>query len=443
MSKTILILVACVISAGTLFAEQPNGTFPLHADVQKNKPVTVLQAGDVIALCGDSSTDEKVYTVMLEDYFLMCMSPLKLRTVQLGLGKDLAGRLADRIETGVLPFQPTIVTTSYGLNDGGRGPMTEAIENEYRVAITAIVQKLKAGKVRQVVVGSSSAMDLDIYNLPESRPIGSPAEYNRFTLSALRDIGREVAASEGVLFANILDVECDLMLKEKAKYGKGFRVGSWDGIHQKGSNPQNGQMAIAYTFLKALGCDGAIGTISIDLNTGKADATAGHKILGCQSGTIEVESSRYPFCFFGDPKDPYATTGAIEFLPFNEDLNRFLLVVKNPGVAKVKVTWGKNSKVFTSEQVATGINLAAEFLDNPFGEQFRKIDAAVLLKQWTETGYTSQCAEAAFETAPAKKSALVREAAVSFTRDAELAQAVAALVVPLKHTIQVEAMKGE
>ena len=438
MNKTITtIALVCGIAVSAAFAQSSPAL--THA----SKPQGKLQVGDVIALCGDSSTDEKVYTVMMEEYFLMCLSPLKLRTVQLGLGKDLAGHLVDRIETGVLPLHPTIVTTSYGLNDGGRGPMTEAIENGYRTAIKAIVQKLKAGKVRQVVVGSSSAMDLDIYNLPESRPIGTPAEYNRFTLSALRDIGREVATEEGVLFANILDVECDLMVKEKAKYGKGFRVGSWDGIHQKGSNPQNGQMAIAYTFLKALGCDGDIGTITLDLKAGKAEATAGHKILASQNGAVEVESSRYPFCFFGDPSDPYATTGAIEFLPFNEDLNRFLLVVKNPGAAKVKVTWGNTSKVFTSEQVAKGINLAAEFLDNPFGEQFKKVGAAVLLKQWNETGYTSQCAEAVSETASEKKSALVREAAASFKRDAELAQAVAALVVPVKHTIQVEAVKGE
>ena len=429
------IALVCAASAFAAFAQSSPSL------VQTGKAQGKLQAGDVIALCGDSTTDEKVYSVMMEEYFLMCLSPLKLRTVQLGLQGETASMLESRIESGVFPFHPTVVTTSYGLNDGGYGPMTEEKENTYRAAMKSIVQKLKANKVRQIVVGSSSVMDLDIYNLNERRPIGAPAEYNRFTLTALRDIGKEVAVEEGVPFANILDVESALMVKEKAKYGKEYRVGSWDGIHQKGSNPHNGQLAIAYTFLKALGCDGEIGTITLDLKAGKAEATAGHKILACQKGSIEVESSRYPFCFFGDPKDPYATTGAIEFLPFNEELNRFLLVVKNPGALKIKVTWGKTSKVFTAGQAAMGINLAAEFLDSPFGEQFKKVEAAVMLQQWCETGFTKRSREITHEVVPDKKAAGIRDADESLKKDAELAQAAAALVVPVKHTIQVEAVR--
>ena len=40
-----------------------------------------------------------------------------------------------------------------------------------------------------------------------------------------------------------------------------------------------------------------------------------------------------------------------------------------------------------------------------------------------------------------KKAALIRDAADSFKKDADLAQAAAALVVPVKHTIQIEVVK--
>src|SRR3712207_7925007 len=49
---------------------------------------------------------------------------------------------------------------------------------------------------------------------------------------------------------------------------------------------------------------------------------------------------RSPFCFYGDPVQPGATSGIIEFFPFNEELNRFKLVARNISGDKAKVTWG-------------------------------------------------------------------------------------------------------
>jgi len=42
------------------------------------------------------------------------------------------------------------------------------------------------------------------------------------------------------------------------------------------------------------------------------------EILSDYQRTVEVESTKYPFCFYGDPKTPDATTGVIEFFPFND-----------------------------------------------------------------------------------------------------------------------------
>lgn len=71
----------------------------------------------------------------------------------------------------------------------------------------------------------------------------------------------------------------------------------------------------------------------------------------------------------------------LEFIPFNQELNRYLLVVKNPPAASLKITWGEESKVFTSEQLAAGINLAAEFLKNPFSAPFAKLLNAFAAQQ--------------------------------------------------------------
>ena len=72
-------------------------------------------------------------------------------------------------------------------------------------------------------------------------------------------------------------------------------------------------------------------------------------------------------------------------VPFNQELNRFMLTVKHATADKYRVNWGQQSRVFTAEELAKGVNLAAEFDDNPFASRFAMIDGAVDGKQGFET----------------------------------------------------------
>jgi hypothetical protein len=133
-----------------------------------------------------------------------------------------------------------------------------------------------------------------------------------------------------------------------------------------------------------VGLDGNLGTITVDLK-GTATATDGHKVVSAKDGKVDLESSRYPFCFFGDNKSPNSTKSILPYLPFNQDLNRLVLKVSSAEAAQYKVTWGKSSKDFTSAQLTDGINLASEFMDNPFVAPFRNVERAVAQKQSFET----------------------------------------------------------
>ena len=171
----------------------------------------------------------------------------------------------------------------------------------------------------------------------------------------------------------------EAMAQAKAKYGKEYVLAGNDGVHPG----PNGHLVMAYAFLKGLGCKGEIGTITVDLK-GSATATDGHKILSNSSGSVEVESTRYPFCFTGDPKQA-TTRSAIDFIPFNNELNRYILVVKNATAPRLKITWGKESKVYPAADLEKGINLAAEFIDNPFQEAFFKVERVMQVQQNFET----------------------------------------------------------
>jgi len=261
-------------------------------------------------------------------------------------------------------------------------------------------------------------------------------------LGKLKDVGREVAAEEGVPFADIHDVMAEVMAKAKAKYGKAYPLaGQDDGVHPD----ENGHLVMAHVFLKALGCDGDIGQITMDLRSGKATASAGHRVLSCSGGSVTVESSKYPFCFYGEPSSPHSPKGILEFLPFNEELNRFKLVVKGaPATSRVRVTWGEVSKEFSGADVERGINLAAEFYDNPFSAQFLKVEEAVKMQQDYETPLVKQLMHSMTALEP-----LVPEEKASFDaieaagmRKARLLFDVAAgRVTPVTHSIKVELVK--
>ena len=399
-----------------------------------------LQDGDFVAVIGDSITEQKQYSVFIEDYLLMCQPAAKLRVMQFGWGGETAGGFKGRMANDCLPFKPTVATTCYGMNDGGYRPFDENSQGKsYRDSHRGIVQEFKKAGVRLIVVGSPGAVDTDFFRRDPKDPGVAPkmAEMYNATLAKLRDIANQVADERAVAFANVHNAMFDAMAKAKAKYGAGYNVCGGDGFHPGA----NGQLLMAYAFLKAMGCDGNIGTITVDLAAGKAEATDGHKVLACKDGAVEVESSRYPFCFFGDPKDTNATTGIIEFCPFNQDLNRLTLVVKGVKADKVKVTWGKASKEFAAADLAKGINLAAELLDNPFCDAFKKVDQAVRAQQNFETPMIKDLVNKLAglqRMIPEETEAFDRIRAALAKKDKALYDAAAAAVEPVKHTIKIE-----
>jgi lysophospholipase L1-like esterase len=392
-----------------------------------------LAPNDLLAIVGDSITEQKMYSVYMEDYLLMCKPVEPIRVMQFGWGGETSWGYFARMDNDTLRFHPTAATTFFGMNDGGYGPQNPQKRQHYYDNQTAIVAALKKAGVRLIVVGAPDPVDITSFH----RNPKDAEMYNQ-TLADEGKVAAQVATEQGVGFADVYNTLMDTMVKAKAKLGNDYLVCGPDGVHPFA----NGHLVIAYTFLKALGCDGNIGTITVDLAADQAKATDGHKIVSVKNGVVEVESTRYPFCFTGDPKDPNSTTGIIEFFPFNQDLNRFQLVVTNAKSPKLKVTWGKSSKVYSSDDLAKGINLAAEFLDNPFSESFAKVEQAVRAQQNFETpmikGLIHEIPD--FEQMmPDTKDPFEKIAVSAEAKDKSLSDAAAAAVTPVHYTITIEA----
>jgi len=419
MTRLIVLLLSAVL-LGSLAAREPTASqLPPNARV---------------AIIGDSITEQKLYSKFIETYLLACTGRKDIKCFQFGWGGETASAFKFREENDLGAFHPTVATFCYGMNDGRYVPYTDAIGKDYENNMRAALTKARAFGVKNIVAGSPGAVDTRYF----VRPGGTtPDQYND-NLARLGEIDRKLAAELHTGFADVHKEMIDAMTRAKAALGPDYDVCGRDGVHPQA----NGHLLMAAAFLKALGLSGNIGEITVDLK-GASSASEGHRATGA-NGTATVESTRYPFCFSGDAKESNGTRSILPFCSFNDDLNRLTLRVKNLDAAKAKVTWGAESREFSKEQLAQGINLAAEFTKTPFDAAFFGVMNAVRLKQEYETPMIKgmitnfrNFVRDAIED-PEFAAALQTVKKKMLAKQAKLDAAARQLLVPVKHTIKVE-----
>ncbi len=231
---------------------------------------SVLRSGDLVAVCGDSITEQKLYSLYIGQYLLLCQPAENLMAMQFGWGGERAGGFLARVDNDVLTFEPTVATTLYGMNDGGYAPATPGMLNNYRKDMTESVRKLKAGGVRVVIVGTPGIVDPVTFK----RSSVDSTTYNE-TLAALAKVAHEVARSEGVLVADVYNAMMSSMLQARTVLGEGYKIAP-DGVHPYAS----AHLAMAYAFLKAMEVSGDIGTLSVDYSGDQATGAPGHRVMG-------------------------------------------------------------------------------------------------------------------------------------------------------------------
>ena len=398
MKKLLLITILFIVSS-VLFAQEYEtlNINPLLKDFQAVKaPETsklLLKKGDRLAICGDSITEQKMYSRIIETYLTVCEPQMDITVRQYGWGGETAQGFLSRMKNDCLRFNPTIATTCYGMNDFRYVPYTDQIGQEYRDNMSAIVELFKENDTR-VVLGSAGCVG----KRPSwQKNTSITAKDLNLSLLKLRNIDLEIAGELDVTFADVFLPMFLSTYKAQTLYGSDFKVVGDDGVHPDWA----GHIIMAYAFLKAMGLDGAIGTISVDLKTGKTTTDDGHKVISTSAASasagnsentvnqsafsVTLESGRYPYCDQGAFDQYNSVRAGMNLVPFNETLNRLMLVVRNTEAKNYKVSWGQWEKTYTPEQLNAGVNLAADFVMNPFVEPFNAVSEAVKKKQEYET----------------------------------------------------------
>jgi lysophospholipase L1-like esterase len=389
----------------------------------------LLEEGDRLAICGDSITEQKMYSRLMEAYLTACVPQLKVTVRQYGWSGEKTNGFLHRMEKDCLTFSPTVATLAYGMNDSRYRPFDVTNGQWYEDHYTAIVRSFRDQGTR-VVVGSPGCAG-KIASWVKSR--SGNLEQHNINLCALRDIAMRVAEREEVRFADIFwpMYQAQVLAPEThhATEVEPYLVAGDDGIHPGWA----GHVIMAWSMLRALGLDGDLGTMTIDLAAGTAETTGGHTVDSLKQGTLTLTSTQYPFCSRGDVDDDNSIRSGLTLVPFDEQLNRLVLRVKTPEVGMYRVTWGDQFQTFSAAELAEGINLAATFRDNPFSDAFEKVLEAVNQKQ----AYETEQVKRAFHSDAAKKNfaAVVEE---TEAKRQPLAEAVAASVVPVTHAISVE-----
>ena len=388
----------------------------------------LLKTGDRLAVIGDSITEQKMYSRLIETYLTACVPELKVSVRQFGWSGETAQGFLNRMTNDCLRFAPTVATLCYGMNDFKYRPFDENNADWYVAQYSKVVANLETAGAR-VVLGSPGCVG----KVPGwTKSEAYTRDELNITLCAFRDLDIVLADKEGARFADVFWTLFKAGYTGQTRYGTTntpYEIAGKDGVHPGWA----GHLVMAYTYLRALGLDGDLGTLTVDLGAQTATAIAGHTVESFAHNQLTVVSTKYPFCAGGETNSDQSVRSGTTLVPFFDELSRFQLVVKNATASQYQVVWGNTTNVYSSAQLAAGVNLAADFVDNPFCEPFKRVDAAVAAKQAYETKQIKEVFHGHEAQADMDKAVTQTEA-----ERAPLAAAIAAAMTPVRHTIVIQ-----
>jgi hypothetical protein len=107
-----VILCGWTLTALPLETKPDDPYFAKFSAVRAPTPAgLVLKPGDRLAICGDSITEQKMYSRILETYLTVCVPELEITVRQYGWSGERAPGFLARMTNDCLRFRPTIATS--------------------------------------------------------------------------------------------------------------------------------------------------------------------------------------------------------------------------------------------------------------------------------------------------------------------------------------------
>ena len=311
-----------------------------------------LRDGDTMVFLGDSITGARQYSKTIETYTLLRFPERKIRFVNAGRGGETAKGCLARLDQAVFGEGATVVTVAYGVNDIGWGTKADAAhQQEYLDAIAELIERCQKRGVRVFICSAAITAE-------------DPDKAENGFLQKMCDAGLALAKSKG---AGTIDVQRAMRAiqrrvlaanAKKAGKAKPDRLHVEDGVHLN----ELGQLAMGFAILKGLGAPADVSSATIDAAKGAVISASACKVTALNTSSNAASFTRLDDRLPLNLQPLWMLQG--QFIPFGEELNRYLLAVKNlaPGRYEIRAG-GRALGHWSADSLARGINIASATAD--------------------------------------------------------------------------------
>jgi lysophospholipase L1-like esterase len=347
--------------------------------LQAQTTIPRFEEGERVVFVGNSITHGGHYHSFIWLYYMTRFPDKPITIMNAGIGGESAWDMKDRLDYDVFNRKPTYVTLTFGMNDTGydiymKDNAKELSEQRIAKSLESyreIEERLLAkNKIKKVLIGGS--------------PYNETSKFNNFILRnknnailKIIDAQRTSAKKNGWGFVDFNQPMREISRKEQ-EADSTFTFCRIDRIH-----PDNdGQMVMAYLFLKAQGLAGdEVSSVSIDAYH---SSVITHK--NCKISKLKKNGADLTFDYLAYalpyPLDSISRSGwgnkrsqrdAMQLVPFMEEFNQERFQVTNLEKGMYRLTIDNQFiDNLSSEKLANGVNLA-DYPNTPQYQQAAKI----------------------------------------------------------------------
>ena len=319
-----------------------------------------IHKGDRVVFYGDSITDQRMYTILAEEYIVTRFPNLDATFIHSGWGGDRVtggggGPIDLRLNRDVDAYHPTVVTIMLAMNDGNYKAYDPTTFQTYADGYKHLADKLEKDNpgVRLTFIQPSPYDDV-------TRPGNFEGGYN----AVLVRYGQYLKELSGPEHATVADLNTPVVaMLQKADATNHDTAAKIlpDRVHPG----WGGHLLMAEGLLRAWHAPSVVSTVTIDAKSGKTTAENARveKVsLTGSGGTISWAETENALPFPIQPPDAKNADSfnlALQSSDFVDALDREMLTATNLPAASYSLRIDDQEVgKFTREQLAGGINLA-------------------------------------------------------------------------------------
>jgi len=321
--------------------------------------------GDRVVMIGDSITEQLLHSNYVESYVLSRFPRWNLRFRNVGIGGDTSTGGNGRTQRDILSFNPTTVTITFGMNDGGyRVPPDPARVEAYGKGLQGMMDQM-AGKGLRIAVLSSSPV--------EKKEDGPAMQGYNETLERFAEVASVVAHRNGATFVDQFHPHVAALQKARDASASN-RVNGGDAVHP---GPP-GQLLMAWAILKGLRAPALVSSAEINGRGARVVKAEKCRISGLRKSGDGVRFTR------ADDALPWwlppAARPILQWAPIAEDLDQYLLKITGlpEGRYQLRID-GQEVAAVTAADLAKGYNMAL-LEEGPTARQAQAVNDAVFAK---------------------------------------------------------------